>query len=69
MEESHKEMYKQMYRNMAFVQRVLKKLEVGIDDTLIDAKNLYFDQQMEGTCDMEARFKRMFEENVFEDDA
>ena len=63
MEETHNEMYKQLYRDMAFVQRVLKKLEVGIDDALINAKNLYFDQQMDGTCEIEERFKRMFKDD------
>jgi len=40
---ANKEIYAQLYRNMAFVQKMLKQ--------------------------MEKIFKRMFEENVFRDDA
>ena len=62
MEEPYKEMYIRLYKNMAFMQHVLRGLASGIDDALTETKNMqlaHLDEQMDGQSEIEEHLKDM----------
>ena len=62
MEEAYKEMFMELYKNMAFMQRVFKRLDATIDDILLgttDIHTTHLKEQMEGETEVERRLKRL----------
>ena len=60
MDEPYKEMYIQLYKNIAFIQHTLRVLTGGIDDILIETKNLqlaHLEEQMLGQSQLEDHLK------------
>jgi len=62
MEDAYKEMFMELYKNMAFMQRVLKRLDSTIDDILLDTTGMHvanLKEQMAGETEVERRLKRL----------
>ena len=65
MEESYKEMYIYLYKNMEFLQRICKRIDSAIDDVLIEATSMHIAQikeALEGPSELERRIKRLFKD-------
>jgi len=65
MEETYKEMYMQLYRNMEFMHKVLIKLGDGAEHALDETVETYlahFQEEAEGQSMLEKRFKRLFKD-------
>ena len=64
MDESYKEMYIYLYKHMAILQRILKRLSMRIEDSLDESAGIYMehlDKEMKDSAEIEKRFANLLE--------